>query len=277
MDHVAGKVLIVTGGAGGFGRILCDKAAARGAKIVCADIDADGLKAVDAAMVEAGAECITVRADVTSMEDMTALAAAAVERFGRIDVMVNNAGIMPLAFYRDHASALPAWEKCIDINIKGVMHGIVAVHDQMMAQGEGHVINLSSIYSNHPVAGAAVYGTSKAAVHFPSEALSVESQGRIRVTNVRPTGVPGTNLGAGVINPEAIVGILGQNAPAYLQQMGAHAAGELPDAQLDVGNIEYYALDPEHLSQQILYAIDQPLGISISDITVRASGDGYIL
>jgi NADP-dependent 3-hydroxy acid dehydrogenase YdfG len=277
MDHVAGKVLIVTGGAGGFGRILCEKAAARGAKIVCADIDADALKSVDEGMAQSGAEWITVQADVTRMEDMIALAAAAVARFGRIDVMVNNAGIMPLAFYRDHADALPAWGKCIDINIKGVLHGIVAVHDQMIEQGSGHVINLSSIYSNHPVAGAAVYGASKAAVNFLSEALRVESQGRIRVTNVRPTGVPGTNLGAGIVNPEAIVGILGQNAPTYLQQMGAHSSGELPEAQLEVGNIEYYALDPEHLSQQILYAIDQPLGIAISDITVRASGDGYIL
>ena len=276
-DHVAGKTLIVTGGAGGFGRLLCEKAAARGANVVCADVDAEALEAIGESLSGTGAQALTVQADVTSMADMRTLASAAVARFGRIDVMVNNAGIMPLAFYRDHADALDAWERCIDINFKGVLHGIVAVHDQMIGQGAGHVINLSSIYSNHPVAGAAVYGASKAAVNFLSEALRVESQGKIRVTNVRPTGVPGTNLGAGVINRDAIVGILGQNAAAYLQQMGAHAAGELPPAQLDVANIEYYALDPEHLSDQILYAIDQPLGISISDITVRASGDAYIL
>ncbi len=276
-NHVAGKVLIVTGGAGGFGRLLCEKAAAKGARIVCADIDETALADTGAALETAGAECITVRADVTRMEDMTALAGQAVERFGRIDVMVNNAGIMPLAFYRDHAKALPAWEKCIDINIKGVLHGIVAVHDQMIAQGMGHVINLSSIYSNFPVAGAAVYGATKAAVNFLSESLRVESQGQIKVTNVRPTGVPATNLATGVVNPEAIVGILGQNAPGYLQQMGAAAAGELPREQLEAENIEYYALAPEHLSEQILYAINQPLGVSISDITVRASGDGYIL
>jgi len=276
-NHVAGKVLIVTGGAGGFGRLLCEKAAAQGAKIVCADIDEAGLAETCAALEASGAQCIGLRADVTRMEDMNALAAAAVERFGRIDVMVNNAGIMPLAFYRDHAQALGAWDRCIDINIKGVLHGIIAVHDKMIAQGVGHVINLSSIYSNFPVAGAAVYGASKAAVNFLSEALRVESQGQIKVTNVRPTGVPATNLGTGIVNPEAIVGILGQNAPAYLQQMGAAAAGELPIEQLEAENIEYYALEPEHLSEQILYAINQPAGVSISDITVRASGDGYIL
>jgi len=276
-DHVAGKTLIVTGGAGGFGRLLCEKAAARGANVVCSDVDTEGLAGVGEMLARTGTEWITVVADVTRMSDMSALAAAAVERFGRIDVMVNNAGIMPLAFYRDHANALDAWERCIDINIKGVLHGIVAVHDQMIDQGMGHVINLSSIYSNFPVAGAAVYGATKAAVNFLSEALRVESQGRIRVTNVRPTGVPGTSLGAGVINQEAIIGILGQNAPAYLQQMGAHAAGELPEGLLNVENIEYYALEPEHLAEQILYAIDQPLGVAISDITVRASGDGYIL
>jgi NADP-dependent 3-hydroxy acid dehydrogenase YdfG len=276
-NYVAGKVLIVTGGAGGFGRLLCEKAAALGAKIVCADISDGGLKETGESLASVSTDWIAVRTDVTSIEDMTALAAAAVERFGRIDVMVNNAGIMPLAFYRDHAEALDAWTRCIDINIKGVLHGIVAVHDQMIAQGSGHVINLSSIYSNFPVAGAAVYGASKAAVNFLSEALRVESQGRIRVTNVRPTGVPGTSLGAGIVNPEAIVGILGQNAPAYLQQMGAHAAGDLPETLENAENIEYYALEPEHLSEQIIYAINQPLGISISDITVRASGDGYIL
>ena len=208
---------------------------------------------------------------------MNALAQRALTGYGQIDVLVNNAGVMPLAFFSDHAEALPAWERCIDINIKGVLHGIVAVHDQMIAQGCGHIVNLSSIYSNFPVAGAAVYGASKAAVNFLSDSLRVESQGRIKVTNVRPTGVPATNLGGGIVNQAALVGILGQNAPAYLQQMAAHVAGELPAESSDVENIEYYALEPEYLAEQIIYAIDQPWGVSISDITVRASGDGYIL
>ena len=153
----------------------------------------------------------------------------------------------------------------------------MAVHDQMIEQGRGHVVNLSSIYSNFPVAGAAVYGASKAAVNFLSEALRVESQGKIKVTNVRPTGVPATGLASAVVNQQAIIGILGQNAPTYLQQMQAHMAGELPPEATDVENIEYYALAPEYLAEQIVYAINQPWGVSIGDITVRASGDGYIL
>ncbi|MGE0625576.1 MAG: SDR family oxidoreductase [Pseudomonadales bacterium] len=276
-EFIRGKVIVVTGAASGFGRLVCEQAAARGAKVVLADVNGSALEETTAVIEAGGAEVLGRMADVTSMADMHALSAAAVARFGRIDVMVNNAGVMPLAFFADHAEALTAWERCIDINIKGVLHGMVAVHDQMISQGAGHVVNLSSIYSNFPVAGAGVYGATKAAVNFLSEALRVESRGRIKVTNVRPTGVPATNLASGIVNPQAIIGILGQNAPAYLQQMGAAQAGELPVEQLDAGSIEYYALAPEHLAAAIIHAINQPLGVSIGDITVRASGDGYIL
>jgi NADP-dependent 3-hydroxy acid dehydrogenase YdfG len=275
--YLSGKVIVVTGAAGGFGRLVCEKAAAGGALVVCADVNEQGLAETVGTIEDADGIASACTTDVRKLEQMKALAAHAVERHGCIDVMVNNAGIMPLAFFADHEQAAESWERCIDINIKGVMNGIIAVHDQMIAQSRGHVVNLSSIYSNHPVAGAAVYGASKAAVNFLSEALRVESQGRIKVTNVRPTGVPATGLGAGVVNQAAIVGILGQNAPAYLQQMQAHVAGELPAEYADVEHIEYYALAPEFLADQIIYAIDQPWGVSIGDITVRASGDGYIL
>jgi NADP-dependent 3-hydroxy acid dehydrogenase YdfG len=276
-NFVRDKVIVVTGAAGGFGRLVCEKVAALGARVVLADVNESALGEAVAVLEATGAQVLGRPTDVTRLDEMRSLAAAAVERFGRIDVLVNNAGVMPLAFFADHADALPAWERCIDINFKGVLYGIIAVHDQMIAQGAGHVVNLSSIYSNFPVAGAAVYGASKAAVNFLSEALRVESQGRIKVTNVRPTGVPATNLASGIVNPQAIVGILGQNAATYLQQMGAAQAGELPAEQQSVDNIEYYALAPEHLAEQIVYAINQPLGVSISDITVRAAGDGYIL
>jgi len=277
MNHLADRTLVITGAAGGFGRLVAQKSAALGARVVAADIDDARLADTVAGITADGGTALAVRTDVTRLDDVRALVAEAVAQFGTVDVMVNNAGIMPLAFFRDHGEAGPAWDRCIDINIKGVLHGIVAVYDQMIEQGRGHVVNLSSIYSNFPVVGAGVYGASKAAVNFLSESLRVEAQGRIKVTIVRPTGVPATGLASGVVNAEAVVGILGQNAPAYLQQMAAFAEGNMPLALTDPQNIEYGVLDPEHLAEQIVYAINQPWGVSIGDITVRASGDAYIL
>ncbi len=147
----------------------------------------------------------------------------------------------------------------------------------MMAQGQGHVVNLSSIYGNFPVVGAGVYGATKAAVNFLSESLRVESQGKIKVTIVKPTGVPATGLSAAVVNQDAVVGILGQNVLSYGEKFAAFAEGRMPAEELDANNVQYAILDPAHLADQIIYAINQPWGVSIGDITVRASGDGYIL
>ena len=131
---------------------------------------------------------------------------------GRITV---HAGTMPLAFFADHAAARDAWDRCIDVNIKGVVHGISAVYDHMVERGRGHVVNISSIYGNFPNAGAAVYSATKAAVNVLSEALRVESQGVIKVTTIKPTGVPATRLGASVVNPEATIGIDWPITPAF--------------------------------------------------------------
>jgi NADP-dependent 3-hydroxy acid dehydrogenase YdfG len=276
-NHVADKVIIVTGAGSGFGRLVCAKAAKLGAHVVGADIDDAALDQMCSAVSAEGGSVMTRATDVTRLADLQALAAAAVARFGRIDVMITNAGTMPLAFFGDHAKATAAWERCIDVNIKGVLFGMIAVHDQMIAQGRGHIVNLSSIYGNFPVVGAGVYGASKAAVNMLSESLRMESQGRIKVTIVKPTGVPATNLAAGIINPAAVVGILGHNAASYGQKMQAFTAGQLPAQDTDPDSITYVALEPDYIADQILYAINQPWGVSIGDITVRAAGDGYIL
>jgi len=279
-DHVEGKVVVVTGAASGFGRIVATMLGERRARVVVADVDADGLAATEAAIRDAGGEVAARRTDVTDRADMAALAAFAVERFDAVDVLVNNAGIMPLAFFADHARAADAWDRCIDVNLRGVLNGIMAVHDQMITQGRGQVVNVSSIYGNFPVAGSAVYTATKAAVNVLSEALRVESQGRIKVTTVKPTGVPGTNLGAGIVNGDAMVGILGQNAAAFGEKAAIAWGPDDTDekrALTDPEDIRYWAIAPEELAAQIVYVIDQPWGVSISDITVRASGDPYVL
>ena len=276
-NYLKGKVIIVTGAAAGFGEILSRKISAMGAKIVAADIDQKGLGKVTKLVREQGGEIIGVATDVTDKDQMRHLVDKALGEFNAIDVLINNAGIMPLAFYSDHQKAEDSWERCIDINIKGVLNGIVAVHDQMIKQGGGHIVNLASIYGNYPTAGGGVYGATKAAVIFLSESLRIESQGKIKVTIVRPTGVPATKLGDGIINPAAVTGLLGQNTASYMSKFEAAEAGQLPPSMTDINHIEYFALDPESLVDQIIYAINQPEGVAISDITVRASGDGYVI
>src|SRR3954451_20356060 len=214
--HLAGRVVVVTGAGGGFGKLIAGMAAARGAKVVLGDIDVD---AADAAAKELGADAEAVGVDVTDLAQVQALAARAVERFGAIDVMVNNAGVMPLAFFADHAEAYDAWVRCIDINFKGVLNGICAVHDLMVEQGRGHVVNISSIYANAGTAGSGVYSATKAAVAVLSDSLRKETQGKIKVTVVRPTGVLGTGLGSGVVNPAALVGIVGANEERYMEKV----------------------------------------------------------
>lgn len=276
-NHLDGKVIVITGAGSGFGQLVSEKAAAMGASIVASDVNQEALDVVVAGIKADGGAAVAVAADVTDRAQMQVLAEDAVAEFGAIDVMLNNAGIMPLAFYADHKNAADAWEKCIDINFKGVLNGITAVYDQMISQGRGHVINISSIYGNYPTAGGGVYGATKAAVVFLSESLRIESQGKIKVTTVRPTGVPATNLGTGIVNPEAVSGLLGVNTMDYMSKFEAAAAGQMPANMLDRNEIEYFALEPDLLAEQIIHAMNQPWGVAISDITVRASGDGYVI
>ncbi len=270
-NHVAGRTVIITGAASGFGRLLAEKTAALGANVGACDINGDGLTDLAGDRTEIG----TV--DVTDLMGMRAFADTIANRFGSIDVMINNAGVMPLAFYADHEVAAEAWGRCIDINIKGVLNGIIAVYDQMISQGRGQVVNISSVYGNHPMAGAAVYGATKAAVNVLSESLRQESLGRIKVTTIRPTGVPGTGLAGGIVNPEAVNPVLGANKDRFYEKLGQVFAEHPPEHLASPDSIQYAALAPDLLADQVVYAINQPWGVSISDITIRASNDDYVI
>lgn len=276
-DHVAGKAIVITGAGSGFGRLVAQKAAARGALVTCGDIDGAAAQATADAIVAAGGSAQGIAADVTDLTQLKALVQASIAAHGRVDVMVNNAGIMPLAFFSDHEAAHAIWTRCIDINIKGVLNGMIAAHDPMMAAGRGQIVNISSIYGNFPVAGAAVYGASKAAVNVLSESFRLETRGKIKVTTVKPTGVPATGLAGSIVNPKAIIGILGANVGEFGAMSAAMADGSLPAEKLDPETMDYQSLAPEHIADAVLHVIDQPWGVSIGDITVRAAGDHFIL
>lgn len=275
--HITGKTVIITGAGSGFGALASRRLAESGASIVCCDIDAASAQATVEAIIGAGGKAVAARADVASLNDMRAVAALAVETFGAIDVLVNNAGTMPLAFLADHGAASEAWARCVDINFKGVINGTCAVYDQMIAQGRGQIINMSSIFGNIPVMGGSVYGATKAAVDYYSHAVRQESRGAIKVTVIKPTGVNATNLGKSVINGAAAIGAVGANNSDYRAALQALAEGNAPAEWTDPESIAYVSLAPEYIVDAIIHAIAQPWGVSISDITVRASGDHFVL
>lgn len=276
-SRLADRVIIVTGAASGFGREVMTRAAERGAHVIGGDVNAAALAELVAGLRERGLAADGRPADVSEEADMRALAAFAVERFGRIDVIVNNAGVMPLAFFSDHAAAAGAWRKAIDINLKGVVNGIAAVYDQMIAQGRGHVVNISSTYGNGATEGSGVYSATKAAVNMISESLRMEAQGKIKVSVVRPAGVPATGLAHSIVDVRASIGMVGHHAADARTKMKQLMTGALPAEFSDVEQIGLFTLDPGVVADTILYVIDQPWGVSISDITVRAAGEPFLL
>ena len=274
--HLQDKVIIVTGAASGFGRLISEKCAAGGAKVVGVDVSVDVLNEVFEGIRAAGHDGTAQVADVAQMAQMRAVAKHAGDTYGRIDVIVNNAGVMPLAYFSDHEVAWEKWHKAIDINIKGVVNGIAAVYDTMIAQGRGQIVNISSIYGNAGTEGSGVYSATKAAVDALSESLRVEAQGKIKVTNLKPTGVLGTHLASGVVNQLAVTGILGHKAPLFFENAVNAQNGTLQPEQLDVDSIGYWLINPDDLTDAVIHVIDQPWGINISDVTVRASAENYI-
>lgn len=272
-NYVKDKVVIITGAAGGFGAAAAGLLAERGAKVILADCREEQVKELAGKIKADGNEAAYIATNVAKREEVFAMAKFAVDTYGAIDVLVNNAGTMPQGFFSDHAVALDAWEKCIDTSIKGTLYGICAVYDQMIAQGRGQVINISSIYANFPVAGAGVYQVAKMGVQYLAESLRSECQGKIKVTTIKPSAFMRTGLMGTVVNPQAGAGLVG-DLPAIGDQI-ENMAGR-PDFH-NINDIHYCDPDPMILAENIAYVIDQPWGISIGDLTVRTSGDLYVL
>lgn len=275
-EYLQDRVVMITGAGGGFGRLIAEKCAAGGAKVVGTDVNEQGLREVFDGIAATGHEGTYKVADVTDLTAMSAVAQHAVDMYGAIEVLVNNAGVMPLAFFSDHAKAWEKWHRAIDINIKGVLNGIIAVYDQMIGQGRGQVVNIASIYGNAGVEGAGVYSATKAAVTLLSDSLRTEAQGKIKVTTVKPTGVSGTNLAAGMVNETAGLPLAGHHGALFGERLLQLQADSLPAELADRDSVKYWLITPDDLANAVVYVIDQPWGINLSDVTVRASGEDYV-
>lgn len=204
----------------------------------------DRLEALADELRAHGATIETRQLDVTDLASVQAFAQAALDRFGRIDVLVNNAGIMPLSPVAD--LRIDEWNQMIDVNIRGVLHGIAAVLPTMRQQGFGHVVTISSVSGRRVDPTAAVYSATKFAVHALSEGLRQESRD-IRVTVVSP-GLPHSELTHQGGNPEA--------------QGAARTAAE----QL--------AIPASAIADAIAYAVNQPADVDINELVIRPTAQG---
>ncbi|MBV6813705.1 SDR family oxidoreductase [Xanthomonas campestris pv. passiflorae] len=237
---IENKVVVITGAGSGMGRATAFHLAALGAKVVLGARREARIAEVARQITLSGGQAVYRPTDVTVHEDVLALADLACSQFGRLDVMVNNAGISPLS--RFDALQVEAWNAMIDVNLRGVLHGIAAALPIFGRQQSGHVINVVSTAGLRIVPTMGVYAATKNAVRTISEALRQESGPHIRVTEVSP----------GMVQSELLDTV---SDPALRQTLQAQS--------------EASGLPAEAIARAIAYAIDQPADVEVGSLVIR--------
>ncbi len=235
------KVVVITGASGGLGEATARHLAARGARLVLAARRTDRLQALLAELTAGGSQALAVTTDVADAAQVQALADATLARFGRIDVWINNAGVMPLAPLAQRK--VDEWSRMIDINVKGVLHGIAAALPTMTAQKSGHFINIASVAGLKvftPI--GTVYSATKFAVRALTEGLRVEAPEGVRATLVSPGAVE-SELKLGSSDPASAAGV-----------KAFYDANQIP---------------ADSVARAIAYAIEQPADVDINEIVLR--------
>jgi NADP-dependent 3-hydroxy acid dehydrogenase YdfG len=240
MSGIKGKVIAITGASSGIGEATALLLAARGAKMVLGARRADRLEALVKRIERGGGEAAFLAMDVKNRQDLTNLVALACDRFGKIDVLINNAGIGPISLLDE--LRVEDWEEMIDINIKGPLYGIAAALPVFRRQGFGHFVNLLSTAGLTISPTMAVYAGTKNAVRAIAEGLRLEAGPKLRVTNISP-GFVQTNFADSMTNPEVKAGI-------------ENRMGEI-------------AITPDAIGHAIAFAIEQPAEVDVSEIVIR--------
>ncbi|MDX6352842.1 MAG: hypothetical protein QOF84_7632 [Streptomyces sp.] len=240
MSGIEGKVVAITGASSGIGEATALHLAERGAKVVLGARRSERLEALAARIEKAGGEAAHARTDVTRRADLSGLVELARDRFGKIDVLVNNAGIGLISPLDD--LRVEDWEEMIDVNLKGVLYGIAAALPVFREQGFGHFVNTVSTAGLRVVPLQSVYAGTKNAVRTISEGLRQEAGPNLRVTVVSP-GVVNTDFADSMTDPEMKAQIL--------ERMGR------------------IAMPPDAVARAIAFAIEQPDGVDVGDIVVR--------
>ena len=192
MSFFADKVVLVTGGASGIGRALGAELGQRGARVVFADLDADGAESAARQCREQGADVGSIALDVTDLEAFRKQVDELVQSHGRIDILFNNAGIGVTGEFRDLPS--DAWSRVLEVNLKGVIHGIQAVYPHMIRQGHGHIANTACVAGLVPLPMTSAYSASKHAVVGLSGSMRAEAAREgVRVSVICP-GIVDTDM-----------------------------------------------------------------------------------
>ncbi|WP_064746924.1 SDR family oxidoreductase [Lysobacter antibioticus] len=241
---IPAKTVLITGASSGIGEATARLLAARGARVVIGARRGERLHALAEEIAAAGGQVRQRVLDVTDAGDVAAFAAYAQEQFGAIDVLVNNAGVMPLSTL--DALKLDEWNRMIDVNIRGVLHGIAAVLPAMRAQGHGQVVNVASLGAHYVVPTGAVYCATKFAVWAISDGLRQENE-RIRVTTISP-GVVESELADSISDPAAR-----ENMKAFRR----------------------IAIQPDAIARAIAFAIEQPDDVDVSEVIVRPTAGTF--
>lgn len=242
MPGIKDKVIVITGGGSGMGKADAVLLAARGAKVVLGGLRQDRLEAVASRIAGDGGAVAYTQADVRQRDDLGKLVTLARERYGKLDALISNAGVMPISPLDD--LRVDEWDLMIDVNIKGVLYGIAAALPVFREQGSGHFIMMASTAAYLTVPQQAVYSGTKFAVRAISEGLRKESGGRFRVTVVSP-GFTRTNFTDTVTNAEV-------------------------RAQLEASR-DAFAMPPEAVANAIAFAIEQPDDVDVSEIVIRST------
>lgn len=232
------KVILITGASSGIGEVTARHLAKHGHHMLIGARRTDRLKTLAAELNAAGGTVEYRTLDVTSLEDTQAFADFALKLFGRIDVMINNAGVMPLSPLEE--LKFGDWNQMIDVNIRGVLHGIAAVLPHFQERNGGHVINMSSIGGFQVWPTCAVYSGTKFAVRAISEGLRLETK-KIRVTIVSP-GVVESELANTITDPST-------------RDM--------------IEDFRKVALTPDAIARGVAYAIEQPADVDVNELIIR--------
>jgi NADP-dependent 3-hydroxy acid dehydrogenase YdfG len=242
MQNIKGKVVAITGASSGMGKAVAIELAKNGAKVVLGARRTEQLQQLVEEIKSTGGEAACTKIDVKNKTDLARLVNTAIEQYGKLDVIVNNAGVSQLS--RIDELDVDGWEEMIDINLKGVLYGMAAAIPIFKQQQSGHIVNIISTSGIKIVPMQGVYAGTKNAIRTIAEAFRQESDGTIRITGISP----------GLVKTDFANNIKNQEMKTAVQK-----------------GMEQVAINPLAIADAVIYALSQPDDVEIGDIVIRPS------